>query len=519
MNIQRTANTKRSAFWGTINKFITLLLPYLIRTVMIKTLGADYLGLNSLFSSILQVLNLTELGFSSAIVYSMYKPVAEKDNETLCALLNLYRKIYRYIGLIILGVGLLLVPFLPYLIKGETPVDVSVYVIYIVYLLNTVISYLLFAYKSAIPSAMQRNDMISNVGTITQSGMYLFQIVVLILVKNYYAYIIFLPISTVANNIIMSVWVDKAYPELRCRGTVSKEIKAEIKTKVSGLMISKVCQTTRNALDSICVSAFLGLTATTMYNNYYFVINALVGFLQVFLNSMQAGIGNSMVVEGKEKNYSDMTKFNFLYMWISGWCTVCLLCLYQPFTEISYGKEMLFPYYIVIAFAAYFYSLKMGDIRSLYVAGAGLWWENRFRSIAESIANVVLNIVLVQIWGVFGIVVATMISLVVINFGFGSQIIFKHYFQNGKLGEFFRKHLFYILVTCVISAITIFVCNLIPGGAFVVLLVRGAICVVLPNLLYLLIYRKTKDYSVAMPWILEKMNLSNKLGFLIDKNK
>lgn len=519
MNIQRAKNTKRNAFWGIINKVITLFLPYLIRTVMIHTLGAEYLGLSSLFSSILQVLNLTELGLTSAIVYCMYKPVAENDNETICALLNLYRKIYRYIGIIILSIGIVLIPILPRLINGSPPSDISIYVVYLVYMINTVISYLLFAYKAAIPTALQRNDMISNIGTITQGTMYMVQILVLIYLKNYYTYIIFLPISTLINNLITSIWVDKTFPQFKCKGSVSKKIKYEIKTNVKGLMINKVCQTTRNALDSICVSAFLGLAATTMYNNYYFVINALIGLTQVIISSMLAGVGNSIIVETREKNYADMKKFNFLYMWIMGWCTITLVCLYQPFMELSFGSELLFPYYITIAFALYFYALKIGDIRGLFSDAAGLWWENRYRAIAESIGNIVLNVVLVQIWGVLGIIVATMISLLIINFGFGSQIVFKYYFKNHKLGEYFRCHGQYFLITVLVGIITVLIGNRIQGSALFVLSMRSIICLILPNFLYILIYYRTKDYRIAIPWVLVKFKLTSKLHFLIPKDK
>ena len=505
MNIQRTKNTKKNVFWGTINKFVTLLFPYLIRTIMIRTLGADYLGLNSLFASILQVLNLTELGFSSAIIYSLYKPIAQNNEELLCALLNLYRKIYKYIGFIILALGLLLLPFLNYFIQGTIPLDINIYVIYIIYLFNTFISYELYAYKNSILCAYQRNDVISNINTITQSLMYFAQIVVLLYIKNYYIYIIFMPLSTMLNNLIISSCCNKIFPQIKCKGAVPLKVKSEIKTKVTGLMINKLCQTTRNALDSICISAFLGLIITTKYNNYFFIINALIGVMQVITNSMLAGVGNSIAIETQNKNYEDMLKFNFLYMWIAGWCTICLLCLYQPFIEISFGKNMTFSYYIVVAFAAYFYALKMGDIRGLYSDAAGLWWENRYRAIAESLANIILNIILVQICGVLGIIMATMISLLVLNFGFGSKIVFKYYFKNNKINIYFLKHGVYFSVTVFIACITMLACNFVQGRPIIVLMFRLLLCILIPNILYILFYRKTHDFIVAITWLINQL--------------
>ena len=188
-------------------------------------------------------------------------------------------------------------------------------------------------------------------------------------------------------------------------------------------------------------------------------------------------------IETQNKNYEDMLKFNFLYMWIAGWCTICLLCLYQPFIEISFGKNMTFSYYIVVAFAAYFYALKMGDIRGLYSDAAGLWWENRYRAIAESLANIILNIILVQICGVLGIIMATMISLLVLNFGFGSKIVFKYYFKNNKINIYFLKHGIYFSVTVFITCITMLACNFVQGRPIIVLIFRLLLCILIPNIL------------------------------------
>lgn len=521
MKINRTLNTKRNIFWGIINKIITLLLPFLTRTVMIRTLGADYLGLNSLFSSILQVLNLTELGFSSAIVYSMYKPIAENDNESICALLNEYRIIYKVVGGIILLVGFILVPFLPKLIHGNVPSNINIYFVYFIYLFNTAISYLLFAYKQAIPNAFQRNDIISNITSISMGGLYLLQIIILLQINQYYPYLILMPVSTIVNNILTSVYVDKTYPEYKCRGRISAKQRAEIKEKVLGLFINKVCATTRNSLDSICISAFLGLTITAMYNNYYYVISALMGLFTVITSSMTAGIGNSMVIETVDKNYNDLKKINFVYMWISGWAAICMLILYQPFISICFGKQYLFPFSVVLELCLYFYVLKMGDIRSIYSDGAGLWWENRYRAIAESIANILLNIVLGKIWGVHGIILATLISLFVINFIFGSQIVFKYYFKNRKIGEYFAYHSFYFLVTFILGLVTFYVCHLIVADKITIgsIVIKVIICFLIPNLLYFLIYKKTKVYREAIPWILGKYNLQKKLSFFMPRER
>jgi len=505
MKIQRTKNAKRNIKFGVISKFLGMVLSFLIKTVMIRTLGVEYLGLNTIFSSVLQVLNITELGFSSALVYSMYRPIAEDNTEMICALLNLYRKVYRIVGLIILILGCMLIPMFDFFIKGDIPGDINIYVIYAVFLLDTVISYWAFAYKSAIPNAYQRKDIIDKAHIISQVAQTFSQILCLVLIKSYYLYVIILPVSTILNNFLVSYYTSKYYPQYQCKGNVPRSVLKDIKKKVSGLLIQKVCGTTRNSLDSICISAFLGLTLTAVYNNYLYIVTALSSMSGIIGEAIMAGVGNSMAVDGPEKNYFTMRKIDFLYMQVSGWCTICLICLYQPFMELWVGKELTLPFGVAVCFALYFYVLRIGDIRSTYSGAAGLWWENRFRAIAESVANIVLNIVLVQFMGVYGIIIGTLISLLFINQIYGSSISFQYYFKNGKHGEYLFYHLRYFLVTAGIGTITYFICSFVQCNLWLVLIIRAMICTIFPTVLYLLFYCRTREYREAVEWLIERM--------------
>ena len=505
MKLDRSHNAIRNAGYGMINRTVTILFPFFVRTIFIKELGAEYLGLNSLFTSILTVLNLTELGFSSAIVYSMYKPIAEDDSDTINALLNFYRHVYMVIGIIILAVGAVLIPFLPKLVHGSYPSDINLTVVYLVYLINTSISYFLFAYLSSLITAFQREDVISKVNLIVSLFMYSLQIAVLISVKNYYVYILIMPLFTIINNIRTAIIAKKMFPQYRPIGTLKKEIKSDIKQKVSGLMIGKICNVSRNAFDSIFISMFLGLAETAMYNNYYFIMNAIVSFMVVITTAVNAGAGNSVSMESVEKNYRDMNRMNFIYMWISGWFTACLLCLYQPFMQIWVGEKLMFPFSIVVLICIYFYVLKMGDIRSIYVQAKGIWWENRFRAIAESIANLVLNYVLGKRFGVYGIIIATLISLFAINFCYGSQIIFKYYFVKQRVSEYYKINLFYAFATLSVCVLTFAFCRVIPNGNIGMFVLKMLICTVIPNVVFYLLYHRTRIYAEAVPWVLSKI--------------
>lgn len=205
----RTKKSLENIIFGMINRFVLMIFPFIVKTILIKQLGAEYLGLNNLFSSILQVLSLSELGVGTAMVYSMYKPMAENDKPTLCALLNLYHKFYTVIGFIILGLGIIILPFLDKLISGSYPKDINLYVLYLIYLINTVLSYFLFAYKKSLLEASQQNSIESKINTVASVLMYICQIFALILTKNYYVFAIFLPLSTLFINLMRNILVSK----------------------------------------------------------------------------------------------------------------------------------------------------------------------------------------------------------------------------------------------------------------------------------------------------------------------
>lgn len=493
MKLERTRNAARNIVWGIVERMTAIILPFITRTVLIKVLGAEYLGLNSLFTSILQVLSISELGISSAIVFSMYRPIAEDNNELLCAFLNLYKKIYTVIGSIILVAGLAVIPLLPKFIAGENNTDVNIYILYLIYLSNTVLSYYLFAYKQALFSAYQRNDLISKRITIVSIFSNVLQITFLLLFENYYTFVAVVPCATILTNILNAILANKMYPNVQCRGRVPDfEIKG-IKKRVAGLLSYKIYGVVYSSVDTIVISAFLGLVPLAIYNNYFYVQSAVIGFLTIFNVSITAGIGNKMITNSIDENYDDFMKFTFANGWVTSLCAICLVTLYQHFMRTWVGEELTFPFFTMTLVVLYFYLSRVTTMTYTYREAAGLWWEDRFRPIVLTAVNLLLNLLLVQIIGMNGVLLSTVFCTVFISVPWGTYILFKRYFKKSPK-DYFLRIILYVLTTSVISVVTITLCDNLPSSGWLILIVKGCICLTIPNILFWLVFRNLKEY-------------------------
>lgn len=505
MELSVVRNAKRNMFFGILNRIVALLCPFATRTVIQYVLGEQYLGLSSLFSSILSVLSLTELGFGSAIIYSMYKPVAEGNTELVNALLNFYRRVYATVGFVILMIGLILIPFLPHLITGAYPTDISLTVLYLVYLGNTVVSYFMYAYMSSLIVVYQRDDINSRTNMFVTLLLAASQIFMLIRFHNYLLFSLMMPVFTVVNNIRIALVVKKMFPQYHCEGKVSREMLQDIKKQTVGTFVSRVCQVTRNSFDSICTSAFLGLAVTAMYNNYYYIMSSVISISAIFPTSLTGGIGNHVVTRSREENFTELKNIDFVYMWFSGWCMICILCLSQPFMQLWMGENMMLPDSVVVLLCIYFYLLKVGDLRSIYSTVNGLWWYQRWGSVIEALANIVLNIVLAKLWGIHGIILATILTILFVHTLWSVQIVFKHYFGKKYIWDYFKYHMVYAIITAMLAVITRIMCGFIPEcGKIGDLVLRAVVCVVLPNVFYVLLYHKLSEFKKMRSIILRK---------------
>ena len=501
MKYERIRGARRNALWGLTEKLLALALPFLTRTALIYTLGLSYGGLGGLFSSILQLLSLGELGLSSAVIFSLYKPLAENDDDTVCALMNFYRRAYRLIGLCMLGAGLLVTPFLHLLIKADYPPGLPIGAVYLAYLVNACVGFFVFPECRALLSAAHRQDVISKSVLAARTLACLMQLAALLLARSYALYAVILPLAALMDGLICASCARRAYPRFRCRGGITPEKRRDMAEKIKGLFIHRVCGSTRNALDSIFISAYLGLAAVGIYGNYSYILFAVRGLLDAVTQGMSAGIGNSVAVESAEKNRQDLMNFTFLYQWLCGFCTVCLLTLYQPFMRLWMGEGRMLDNGAVIAFSAYFYVWTMGDIKSQYADARGIWWKNRWRTLTEALCNVLLNWLLIRSFGVVGVILATAVSILLVGFPWSARILFKDYFGLRLLPGYFGAQALFALVTAAACCLTRYVSALLPWEGVGGLCANILLCLTLPNLVYFLCYRKTPYFRRALPLI------------------
>lgn len=501
MKLERKKNAKRNIFFGILNKLVTVLFPFALRTVLVYTLGAEYLGLSSLFTSVLQVLSLSELGIGSAMVFNMYKPIAEDNTDEIVELTNLYKNIYRIIGCVIFFGGMAFLPFLNNFIKGEVPEDVNVYVLFMLYLINSSESYFISAYRSTILNGHQRRDIIMNISLITHVLLYLAQILCLIRYKDYYLYIIWLPVFTTIENLITAVYVKKKYPQYVIQKKVNFSQLKGIFANVKDLFGHKLSQVVTVSVDTIVISTFLGLQMVTIYNNYYYLLFAVVGFLDVAYQGILAGIGNSIVIDTKRKNYKDFEKFDLLNSWIIGWCSICFLCLYQPFIKIWMGEDLMLPWLTVCLMVIYFYVWKIRQMILIYKDAAGMWDIDRYKPYVEIVFNLTLNIILVQMIGINGVVISTILSMLLISLPWETRAFFKAYFKKSTK-EYNKKRLIYLLITLLFAIPTYIMCSYISVDGIVGIVIRFLICIAVPNTLMIIIFGRITALKEVIAYIL-----------------
>jgi len=499
--VNRSKNSKRNAIYGFVCKSIQLLLPFILRYVIINNLGIEYLGVNGFCTSVLQVLNAIDLGFSEAVLFNLYKPLAEKDSIKVKAIMHYYHRVYMIMGTMVFLLGICIIPFTNKMIKGDVPLGVNIYIAFFVYLINSTISYFGGAYKALLLYAGQRNDLNTIATTIAKLVVEIAQIIFIIKTRNYYSYLFLLPVATILYNASVSQITKKKYPEYIGKEKINSNMRKEMRVNIFAIAIDRIKTVSRNSFDSIVISSFLGLSIVGIYNNYFYILTGVLTLTYVLSTSITASIGDSIAIESVEKNFYDFQRINFLYMWVTVVSAACFLCTIQPFMEIWMGKEYLFEFRTAVLFVIYYYSLQMCEVFMIYFKGAGLWKHRLYRGVVASGLNVILNIFLGYYWGVNGIVLATILSVVLIDYFYTSKLLFKYYFSSEKYYNYIKSSIMILISAILDISLTYMISSILAENIVIKLLA----CVVISFSIWILILGKTRIFHESVKFALVRI--------------
>ena len=424
---------------GVGGHLLNMALSFISRMIFIRYLAAAYLGVNGLFSDILGMLNLAELGIGSAMIFSMYKPAAENNREELGQLMNLYRILYRIVAAFVLVVGLALLPFLDVLIKGDSGIE-NLRIIYLMYLGNSVCSYLL-SYKNSILLAYQKAYVRTVVEQIMRTAQMLLQIAVLVLTRNFLLYLAVQIGTLIATNAIVALKVDRDYPYLRDEKRLpSREKRRDILKNIWAMSMHRFGTVVVNGTDNLIMSAFVGLTSVGIYSNYRLVVKSLNDLLNKVYSAFTGSIGNLGATEDGEYVYKIYKQLDFFMFLFYGYFAAGLTVLFNPFMRLMFGEAYLFPTSIVLIVITQFYTSGMRQINLQFREAMGLFWHDRYKAVAEAIINLVTSLILVQKHGVAGVFLGTIISTMTTCFWVEPYVLMKYGIRTGwkdKLKTYF----------------------------------------------------------------------------------
>lgn len=491
----RTEKSARNAVFGIGSYFITLLLQMINRTVFIHILSTEYLGLNGLFSNVLSLLSLSELGVGTAITYALYKPIAEKDNEKIKSIMRLFKKVYEIIGCFILIAGTVLTPFLPFLIK-DMPDIPHIYIYFLLYVLDSGISYF-YSYKRIFIVSCQDEYISTTSQTIKNVATKVLQILLLVLTRNFMIYLIVQVLCTRIENVVISKIADKMHPFLKEKNIepLPEEDKKEIRKNVGAMVFHKVGEVVVNTTDNLILSKCLGLVVVGLVSNYTLIINAIHSLLQKVLHSMSASVGNLVVDSDKEKSRTVFKRMLFMNYGLYYFCFICLTCLMQPFIVLWVGKEMKMEFSVLLVFSSYFYINGMRTAVLIFRDAVGIFWKDRYKALVESIVNLAVSIPLTLRFGAAGVRAGTIISCIGVAFWVESYVLYKEYFKTGYF-KYLITQLFYLVVCGLSCAGVYFLLDAISyGDGWLGFILRMVECVLITAVLFCIIFFKNDSFK------------------------
>lgn len=495
MEDSRTHKSIKNIIYSFGTQLIILLINFLSRTIFIKFLGVEMLGISGLFTNILTLLSLAELGFGSAIIYSLYKPLKDNDKEKISALINYYKKAYYYIIAIITFIGVLIIPFLPKIITSDLNHS-SLLTYYILFLINTICSYL-FVYKSSIINADQKIYITKIINVTTMIIQFICQMIIIILTRNYILFLIAQIICTLLNNIISSLIANKLYPFLKNNNILELSERKKIKRNVSSIFLYKICGTVLNNTDNIYISTLINTITVGYYSNYYMLTSAITNFIYILFNAMTASIGNLITENNKIKQEQIFRQLNYICFVITGICTLELLGLTQDFITLWLDSSFILNNYILYIIIANFYIYTIQNPVWAYRDTTGLFKDAKNDTIILVISNVILSYIFGKIWGLFGILLATAVSRLFITYWHQPYMLYKKVF-NMSIKEYAIKQIYYIVVLAISIISIIFLNQYIIGYSIITFIIKGLIILIISSLIFFVFTFPTKECQACL---------------------
>ncbi|MCI8597338.1 MAG: hypothetical protein HFJ10_02685 [Lachnospiraceae bacterium] len=503
--MRRFKALKNSGF-AIASQILIILLQFMNRRIFVLFLSEEYLGANGLFADILSMLSVAELGLGSAIVFAMYKPFAEEDVEKVKALLQFYKSAYIKIGILVTAVGIGLIPFLDFFIKDTSGVG-QIEIIYVIVLFNTAITYF-FSYKITILTVAQKNyiqNIFNVIFRIIQLGV---QILVLYLTQSYIFYLLVQFICTLSNYTIVSMIAKRQYPEYfvstkECQ--LPGEEKQELFKNIKALFVHKVSSFLVNGTDNIILSKFRGLATTGFFSNYNLIFQNVFTFFTIPFSAITSTVGNFVALESKEDARKMFWKIDFATYWLAVVCGACLLNLSTPFIELFFGERFGLSDSIAMVMTLNFYLNVMRQPVNVYKNAKGLFWQDRYKTAAESAVNLIVGLVLVNRVGTLSVLLGTTVSAIMAGPIVEVHIIYKYGFKTSAM-EYYKRYAQNALIASSIGWLTWSLCSFFTENTFAALVVRGIICVGVSNMILFCCYGRTEEMAYYKGFMKEMLN-------------
>lgn len=497
MKSERKKSSFKNMITAVSSNVLTIIVGLVAQAVFIKILGSEYLGLNGLFSNVISMLGIVELGMGSAIIYNMYKPIAEEDHEKINSLMQFYKKSYRIITLIISIIGIMIIPFIKYIVDIESvTVGINVYLVYILFLLETICSYIL-SYKRSMLYADQK-EYITNIihmgYTILVNTM---QLTFLYFTHDYYLYLIIKVMMRLVENIVISSYVNRRYSYLLDNNVTKLDSKTEkdIFQKIRALFFHKIGTFIVSGTDNIIISKYLGLVTVGLYSNYYMIINAVQTVINHIIQATRASVGNLLVTESKTKQFDIFNKIRFVNFWISCFSSICIFVIMDSFITIWIGYKFVLPTKVLLVLVINFFIVSSRSTYGAFKEAAGIFYEDRFVPIIESLLNIVLSIIFVKKFGLMGVFMGTIGSGLVLWCYSYPKYVYNKLFGR-KISDYMKETIYYFIIFILIAGFTYSLAILISfDNVYLQFISNVLIALIVPNVIMLLLFSKDENFK------------------------